>query len=337
MAIKINGTTVIDDSRNGTLVTSTATGNVVGGNVTTAGLISATGDITGGTFTGNGAPLTNINGSNIASGTVPSARISGSYTGITGVGTISAGTWQASSISTTYTDAKVTSVNGGTGAITNIAVTTGTLAQFAATTSAQLAGVISDETGTGSLVFASSPSLTTPSIGDATGTSLNISTGALTCGSIVNANANGVGNIGSSSTFFNTVHAKATSAQYADLAEMYEADGLIEPGTVVAFGGSKEVTTCSEDSSRRVAGVVSTNPSYIMNAGLSGDHVIAVALTGRVPTRVTGTVRKGDLMVAAGGGRARADANPQVGAVIGKALADFDGAEGTIEVVVGRL
>jgi len=154
---------------------------------------------------------------------------------------------------------------------------------------------------------------------------------------IQNDMGNGVGNIGNATAYFNTVFAKATSAQYADLAEMYEADGPIEPGTVVAFGGAKEVTTCGESGSRRVAGVVSTNPSYIMNAGLAGDTVVAVALTGRVPTKVTGTVRKGDLMIAAGGGRARAEANPPVGAVIGKALADFDGAEGTIEVVVGRL
>jgi hypothetical protein len=163
-----------------------------------------------------------------------------------------------------------------------------------------------------------------------------ISATTLSIGSIINSNANGVGNIGNSTTYFNTVFAKATSAQYADLAEMYEADGPIEPGTVVAFGGAKEVTACDESGSRRVAGVVSTNPSYIMNAGLAGEHVVAVALTGRVPTKVTGTVRKGDLMVAAGSGRARAEVNPAVGAVIGKALADFDGAEGTIEVVIGR-
>jgi len=158
-----------------------------------------------------------------------------------------------------------------------------------------------------------------------------------TTAGIVNDMGNGVGNIGNSTGYFNTIFAKATSAQYADLAEMYEADGPIEPGTVVAFGGTREVTTCDSDGSRKVAGVVSTNPSYIMNASLSGNNVVAVALTGRVPTKVTGTVRKGDLMVAAGAGRARAEANPAVGAVIGKALADFDGAEGTIEVVVGRL
>jgi hypothetical protein len=152
-----------------------------------------------------------------------------------------------------------------------------------------------------------------------------------------NGQANGVGNIGSATGYFDTIFAKATSAQYADLAEMYEADAIYEPGTVLCFGGNKEVTACNEDSSRRVAGVVSTNPSYIMNAGLDGENVVAVALTGRVPCRVTGTVRKGDMMVAAGCGRARAEADPKTGSVIGKALADFDGIDGVIEVVVGRL
>jgi hypothetical protein len=156
-------------------------------------------------------------------------------------------------------------------------------------------------------------------------------------GNFLNGNANGSGNIGSPTGYFNTIFATATSAQYADLAEMYEADQIIEPGTVVCFGGAKEVTMCATDGCRRIAGVISTNPSYIMNAGLAGDHIVAVALTGRVPTRVTGTIRKGDMLVATADGRARAEADPVTGSIIGKALADFDGADGVIEVVVGRL
>jgi hypothetical protein len=100
--------------------------------------------------------------------------------------------------------------------------------------------------------------------------------------------------------------------------------------------GEKEVTVTSVDADRAVAGVVSTNPSYIMNAGLEAEHVAIVALTGRVPCRVTGTVRKGDLMVSAGYGLARAEADPHVGTVIGKALENHEGAESVIEVVVGR-
>jgi hypothetical protein len=148
--------------------------------------------------------------------------------------------------------------------------------------------------------------------------------------------ANATSNIGSAGYYFNTAFVKATSAQYADLAEKYTADAAYAPGTILVFGGTAEVTVNAEDGDRKVAGVVSTNPSYIMNSGLEAEHVATVALTGRVPTLVVGPVCKGDLMVAAGLGRARAEADPRVGSVIGKALEDFDGAEGTIEVVVGR-
>jgi hypothetical protein len=154
---------------------------------------------------------------------------------------------------------------------------------------------------------------------------------------IVNGGTNGVGNVGSSTTGFNTVFAKSTSAQYADLAENYLADAVYEPGTVVHFGGDQEVTLCDIDMCARVAGVVSTAPAHLMNTGLVGEHVVALALTGRVPTKVQGTVAKGDMMVSAGNGRARAEVNPRVGSVIGKALEDFNGDEGVIEVVVGRV
>jgi len=107
-------------------------------------------------------------------------------------------------------------------------------------------------------------------------------------------------------------------------------------GTVVAFGGTHEVTLSTQDADRRVAGVVSTNPSYIMNGGLEGANIATVALTGRVPTSVTGTVAKGDLMVSNGDGTARAEADPRAGAIIGKALEDFAGGTGVIEVVIGR-
>jgi hypothetical protein len=172
--------------------------------------------------------------------------------------------------------------------------------------------------------------------GNITGGNLSVGNGTITVGNIVTL-GNVAGNIGSSTNYFNTVFAKATSAQYADLAEKYTADAEYTPGTVVAFGGELEVTASTADADRRVAGVVSTNPSYIMNGGLEGTNIVTVALTGRVPTRVTGTVRKGDLMVSNGDGTARAEANPQVGTVIGKALENFDGTTGVIEVVVGRV
>jgi hypothetical protein len=191
--------------------------------------------------------------------------------------------------------------------------------------------------GTGNVTGAN---LTTAGIVSATGNiaggNLTVGTGTITGGNIVNANGNGIGNIGSSSVYFNTVFAKATSAQYADLAEKYEADAEYAPGTVLEFGGDKEVTLSTEAGSTRVAGVVSTNPSYIMNAGLTAEHVAMVALQGRVPCRVVGPVAKGDMMVAAGNGAARVDNSARAGSIIGKALENFSGAEGTIEVVIGR-
>ena len=177
---------------------------------------------------------------------------------------------------------------------------------------------------------------TVSATGNIAGGNLTVGTGTITGGNIVNANGNGIGNIGSSSVYFNTVFAKATSAQYADLAEKYEADAEYAPGTVLAFGGSKEVTLSTEAGSTRVAGVVSTNPSYIMNAGLTAEHVAMVALQGRVPCRVVGPVAKGDMMVSAGNGAARVDNAARAGSIIGKALENFDGATGTIEVVIGR-
>jgi hypothetical protein len=170
-----------------------------------------------------------------------------------------------------------------------------------------------------------------------TGTSLTVSTGNVTLGNIVNAGANLTGNIGSATGYFNTVFAKATSAQYADLAEWYEADGDYEPGTVLIFGGDREVTMAIGINDVRVAGVVSTNPAHIMNSGLKAPHTAALALTGRVPTLVVGPVAKGDMMVTAGGGRAQACAEPRMGSVIGKALQDHPGGQGTIEIVVGRM
>jgi len=124
-------------------------------------------------------------------------------------------------------------------------------------------------------------------------------------------------------------------ATYADLAEYYEADKPYEPGTVVEFGGEKEVTI-AEDGTTRVAGVVSTNPAYVMNSQCQGEHIVALALQGRVPVKVRGTIRKGDMLVSAGEGYARPMIHPYIGSVIGKSLENFEG-EGIIEVAVGRL
>lgn len=167
-------------------------------------------------------------------------------------------------------------------------------------------------------------------------TYLTAGTNGITVPSITKSGTTGVGDIGSAVNTFGTVYAIASSAKYADVAENYVSDAQYPPGTVVEFGGDFEVTQAAPDTVR-VAGVVSTDPAYLMNSHCVGNAVVAVALTGRVPCRVTGTVRKGDMMVSAGQGIAKASANPAMGSVIGKALGNFDGAEGTIEIVVGRL
>jgi hypothetical protein len=171
------------------------------------------------------------------------------------------------------------------------------------------------------------------------GSSLSVTTGTITGGNIVNGNGNGIGNIGSSTTYFNTVFAKATSAQYADLAEKYTADADYSPGTVIEFGGPNEVTITTVSHSTQVAGIVSTNPSYLMNSGLV--DAIEVALVGRVPCHVVGTIAKGDRLVASStpGTATRLDMSQyQPGCIIGKALESYDSETvGTIEVAVGRI
>jgi len=99
----------------------------------------------------------------------------------------------------------------------------------------------------------------------------------------------------------NKFRGRATSAEYADLAENYVADNLYEPGTVLAFGGEFEVTL-AEDETRAVAGIVSTNPAYLMNSECKGKYVTALALEGRVPCKVRGKIRKGDLLTSGGNG-----------------------------------
>jgi hypothetical protein len=158
---------------------------------------------------------------------------------------------------------------------------------------------------------------------------------------IINGAGNAVGNIGSSGTYFNRLFAQATTALYADLAEMYTTDAAYEPGTVLIFGGNQEVTISTVTHDHRVAGVVSTNPAHVMNSGLQGEHTVAVALVGRVPVSVIGNITAGDRVVTsnrAGVAEALDITRYQPGVIIGKALQSYSGnGVGVIEVVVGRL
>jgi hypothetical protein len=132
--------------------------------------------------------------------------------------------------------------------------------------------------------------------------------------------------------------ASRLQATYADLAEYYEGDQDYETGTVLVFGGDKEVTTTTQINDTRSAGVVSANPAYVMNGEQTGIKV-CIALAGRVPVKVIGRVKKGDMLTtsATAGYAVRAN-DPKLGAVIGKALEDKDyGEAGMIQVAVGRV
>jgi hypothetical protein len=289
--------------------------NVAGTTVMTvsAGLVDIVGNLT---VSGNATLSGNILGDRIQNGTTQiDIQTTGGNANITVGGTSNVAVFA-------NTGAFVTGVVSATGNITG---------SFILGNGSQLTGIdaTSIQSGTSNVRVASSGGNVTVGVA---GNGIV----SFTSAGIINNMGNGVGNIGNSTGTFNTVFALATSAQYADLAEKYTADATYAPGTVVAFGGSQEITLCVNDACSRVAGVVSTNPSYRMNDGLVSEHTAMVALTGRVPTSVTGTVCKGDMMVSAGNGTARAEANPVIGTVIGKALENSEG-NAVIEVVVGRV
>lgn len=136
-----------------------------------------------------------------------------------------------------------------------------------------------------------------------------------------------------------TISGNQINANYADVAERFEADVIDMPaGTVVELGGDAEITKVSAELSDNVFGVISTRAAYLMNsqAGTDATHP-PVAMTGRVPVNTVGIVRKGDRLVSAGNGLARAAKAGEATAfnVIGRALKDkIDEAEGTVEAIV---
>ena len=150
----------------------------------------------------------------------------------------------------------------------------------------------------------------------------------------------GTVNFGSSGTRINEVFATtfngtASAAQYADVAENFTSDAKYAPGTVVALGGVEEITRVNDELANNVFGVISTRPAYLMNAAL--DTGTAVAVAGRVPVKVVGKVNKGDRLVSAGNGLARAaDENEATSFnVIGRAISTKSTeSEGTVEAFV---
>lgn len=382
-----------------TTTTVSATGNVIGGNITTIGLVTAQGNVTGGNIITGGyiTAVGNIDGGNLRTGGQASAggNITGAniFTGglISAVGAVSAasvsvtGNVSGALLNSTgslnlnsRTDAGQSWTNttwrknitqslanvifwpkGATSTAKGIGVTSDENIYFIASTADDTSAAptypFAFNMSTGALTT-TGPLSTTGNInagnifatgvvsaastvtGSAfSGTSITV-TGTVSCSSITKTGSNAVGNIGSMSNYFNQVFATATTALYADVAERFAADEVLEPGTVVELGGDKEITRATEDLSETVFGVISTKPAYTMNGG-AGDNDThpAVAMTGRVPVQVVGIIRKGDRLVSAGEGRARAAQPGEATAfnVIGRALTDktIDGL-GVVEAIV---
>lgn len=347
--------TVTGNANVGNLGTSgliVATGNITGGNVVTGGVVSATGNATVGNLNTAGNVTASRLISNVATGTAPLV-----VTSTTQVANLNVATAGLATYATTANAVAGSNVSG--------AVAYATTANSVA--GANVSGTVSSATTAGTVTTAAQPNITSTGTLSSLTVSANVATGGIKTDNYYYANGVSISFAGSYSnsnvasylpTYTGTVGATALTtganttagtitgdwtlssgsklnSTYADLAEYYEADAHYEPGTVLAFGGEKEVTI-AEDGTTRVAGVVSTNPAYGMNAKCPG-IATAIALQGRVPTKVRGTIRKGDMMVSGGNGFARPSTTPQMGTVIGKALENFDGIEGVIEVAIGRL
>jgi hypothetical protein len=323
----VTSTTFVGDLT-GAATSATTAGTVTTAaqpNITSVGTLSSlavTGNTTSGNFVGtlngSGANVTSISATNISAGTLAQARLANAAVTL-GSTALTLG-------------ATVTTVAG----LTSVTSTTFVGALTGAATSATTAGTVTTAaqpniTSVGTL---SALSVT----GNITGGNL-ITAGLASLSSITKTGTNGVGNIGATGSTFNTVFAKATSAQYADVAEQYQADADYPPGTVLSFGGTQEVTASTASHDTAVAGVVSQRPSYLMNAGLQTANSVPVALLGRVPCQVVGTITRGQLLVTSStpGTATALDHTRYVpGCVIGKALEDYNSnVAGMIEIAVG--
>jgi len=349
--------------------TVSATGNVTGGNLNAAGLslsgnvvsslnmvtaITTTANISGGYFLGNGSQLTGIDATSIQNGTSNVRVVSSGGNVTVGVGgTANVAVFSTGGMSATGNITGGNVISGGARVYkytASASVPSNAVAgdHWYATGTDKLYMYINDGT-TDQWVDQSYPStLSTLAItanlsvnGTLTATNI-VNSGSLSVSGLLNSGANGVGNIGNTSTRFNTVFATtfsgvSTTANYADLAENYQADAVYKPGTVVVFGGKNEITVSDIDHDTRIAGVVSTNPAYLMNS--SQDNGTPVALAGRVPCLVQGPVTKGDRLVnVASGVAGKFDpAKAELGCVVGKSLQDLehDHVE-LIEIAVGR-
>jgi hypothetical protein len=315
-----------------------ATANITGGNILTGGLISAASNVAGSYFIGNGSQLTGLSAavsvSQIQNGN-SNVRVASSDGNVT-IGVNSTSNVVVIDTTTIYTNAvsAVSLAHSGTNAVGNI----GSTAQYFnqtftdrvnATTLSASGNVTGGNVLTGGLISVT---------GTVTAGNITVATGNISGGNINNNNSNGVGNIGSATTYFNRLFATATTALYADVAERFAADEVLEAGTVVELGGTAEITRSLTELSENVFGVISTRAAYLMNGGAGEDDTHPpVAMTGRVPVKVVGTVRKGDRLVSAGAGIARAARAGEATSfnVIGRSLVDkLTPESGTIEAIV---
>ena len=343
----------------GTLGSLAVTGNISSGNANLGNAVTAN------FFLGDGTNLTNVSAITslaLANGTsnvrIPTAsgNINMSAAGnaniviVTGTGANVTGTFGVSAnanVGNLGTAGKViastleSNVATGTAPFTVASTTRVTNLNVAYANVSDFNVMTALTTGTYYPTFISGTAAANYALGSNTAFSANIANGCFTAssfaGALVTANITTGANTtaGTLTGNWTLTAGSRIQATYADLAEYYEADQQYEPGTVLQFGGEKEVTI-AEDGTSRVAGVVSTDPAYAMNAKCPG-IAVEIALQGRVPTKVRGTIRKGDMMISGGNGFARPSSSPQMGTVIGKALQDFDGIEGVIEIAVGRL
>jgi hypothetical protein len=332
---------------------ATATGNITGGNVNSLGLVSVTGNVIGGNI--NSAAAISAIGLITAGGNVTGANIVTNGI-VTAAGNITGGNLITGGQLTATGAVNATgNVTGGNIITAGLITSTGNINSSANISGSFILGNGSQLTGISAAVSVTKfvNGTTEGNIG-ASGGNINFNVGAtsnvvvmtttgiiitgLTTPSITKSGANAVGNIGSSSNYFNQVFATATTALYADVAERFAADEVLAPGTVVELGGTQEITRSQTDLSDNVFGVISTRPAYTMNGGAGDDDTHPkVAMTGRVPVLVTGVVKKGDRLVSAGNGIARAARTGEATAfnTIGRSLVDKTTLEsGTIEAIV---
>ena len=293
--------------------TLNVTGNSAGGNLTTGGQVSAIGNITG----GNVITAALVQGATLSA----TANVQAGNLRTTGQVSATGNITGAANIAGTYFLGNGSQLTGLSLGVSVTKIENGTSEGFINASGGNIAFTVG---GTGNVLVLT------------TGTAYFV--GNVSTIGIEKTGTNAIGNIGSSSNYFNRVFATATTALYADMAERFAADELLEPGTVVELGGEKEITRSTEDLSENVFGVISTRPAYTMNGGAGEDDTHPpVAMTGRVPVKAIGIIRRGDRLVSAGSGVARAAQPGEATAfnVIGRSLEDKHLEElSTIEAIV---